>query len=307
MKIETIFDGIIVGTFIVSIIIWVRRIRSCRGFRDAAESLAPSESRYCPRWTLLDAFLAMLGQMLLFLLLCQWLLVCATGIAEVPVSPEPALESAQPMRTQFSISVASFLTIALVTLFLFVRQTRSPVALGWFGSWRHVKLGVLWSLLLLPPVLLFNSLLSLVVPYEHDVIEQFGELREPEIMAMTLLVTCVVAPLFEEFVYRALFQGGFEAFDSIRRHYKISGRLPTREQVNMFGWRPLGLWPIFAAAAIFCLQHWGQGAGPIALFPLAIGLGWLYRQSGSLVPCVIVHMVLNSFTMLNVYLTLPPA
>jgi membrane protease YdiL (CAAX protease family) len=62
-------------------------------------------------------------------------------------------------------------------------------------------------------------------------------------------------------------------------------------------WTPTAIWPIVVASIVFALMHWGQGLAPIPLFFLSCALGYLYRQTGSLVPSIIVHFVLNGFTM----------
>ena len=36
---------------------------------------------------------------------------------------------------------------------------------------------------------------------------------------------------------------------------------------------------------------------PIALFLLGLALGYLYRRTGSLLPCIVVHFLLNAMTM----------
>ncbi len=63
-------------------------------------------------------------------------------------------------------------------------------------------------------------------------------------------------------------------------------------------------WPIFFSAFMFALAHLGQGPAPFSLFVLALGLGYLYRQTHSIVPCVIVHLTLNSMTMIVFVLTI---
>lgn len=62
-------------------------------------------------------------------------------------------------------------------------------------------------------------------------------------------------------------------------------------------WTPTAIWPIVVASLLFAVMHWGQGLAPIPLFFLSLGLGYLYRQTGSLIPSIIVHFVLNGFTM----------
>jgi len=57
-------------------------------------------------------------------------------------------------------------------------------------------------------------------------------------------------------------------------------------------------WPILVSSLCFALVHWGQGLAPIPLFILALGLGYLFRQTGSLIACVTVHFLLNFYSML---------
>ncbi len=59
-------------------------------------------------------------------------------------------------------------------------------------------------------------------------------------------------------------------------------------------------WPILVSATLFALMHWGQGLAPISLFFLSLGLGYLYRQTHSVIPSVVVHFMLNGFSMLMV-------
>lgn len=67
-------------------------------------------------------------------------------------------------------------------------------------------------------------------------------------------------------------------------------------------WTPTAVWPLIVASLLFALMHWGQGLAPIPLFFLSLGLGYLYRQTGSLVPPIVVHFVLNGFTMSATFL-----
>lgn len=67
-------------------------------------------------------------------------------------------------------------------------------------------------------------------------------------------------------------------------------------------WIPNAIWPLVVASLLFALMHWGQGLAPIPLFFLSLGLGYLYRQTGSLIPSIVVHFVLNGFTMSATFL-----
>ena len=60
---------------------------------------------------------------------------------------------------------------------------------------------------------------------------------------------------------------------------------------------PLGPWPVLLSAALFAGLHWSHGPDPIPLFVLAVGLGYLYQRTHRILPCIIVHLLLNSCTM----------
>jgi hypothetical protein len=61
--------------------------------------------------------------------------------------------------------------------------------------------------------------------------------------------------------------------------------------------KPPPLWPTLVSSAIFALLHWGHGPDPIPLFVLALGLGYLYRQTHRVLPGIVVHMLLNAASM----------
>ena len=62
-------------------------------------------------------------------------------------------------------------------------------------------------------------------------------------------------------------------------------------------WITQSHWPIYVTSAIFAGLHIGQGAAPIPLFVLSVALGYLYRKTESILPCIVLHMVLNTFSL----------
>jgi len=62
------------------------------------------------------------------------------------------------------------------------------------------------------------------------------------------------------------------------------------------GFRP-PIWPIMVSAAVFALMHYNHGPDPIPLFVFAIGLGYLYQRTHRVLPCIVVHFLLNSLSM----------
>lgn len=77
----------------------------------------------------------------------------------------------------------------------------------------------------------------------------------------------------------------------------LSWRELERDLDTRSDWTPTAVWPIVLTSVVFAVMHWGQGLAPIPLFFLSLGLGYLYRQTGSLVPPILVHFTLNGFTM----------
>ncbi len=65
-------------------------------------------------------------------------------------------------------------------------------------------------------------------------------------------------------------------------------------------------WPILVSSSIFAAMHFHGtlDPDPIALFLLALGLGYLYRQTHRLLPCIVVHMLLNGSSMVMLGLSL---
>lgn len=56
-------------------------------------------------------------------------------------------------------------------------------------------------------------------------------------------------------------------------------------------------WPILVSALLFAGMHYSHGPDPIALFVLAIGLGYLYQRTHRILPCILVHFLLNACSM----------
>ena len=92
--------------------------------------------------------------------------------------------------------------------------------------------------------------------------------RETYGVAVTLLVTALLVPIFEELVFRGLILGG------LTRHIS-------------FGWANL------LQAVLFAAIH---ADPPRFLFYLALGLlgGWLVKRSGSLAPAIALHALNNT-------------
>ncbi len=108
-------------------------------------------------------------------------------------------------------------------------------------------------------------------PGKEKLLEQLGANEATSLLLLSAALTCVVAPICEEFLFRGY------VFTALR------------------SWR--GTWPAAVITGlVFGAVHAGS-APPLDLVPLA-GLGFglcvLYRYSGSLYPCIAAHSLNNS-------------
>lgn len=244
----------------------------------------------------------------------------------------PAAASAphDPVRLGALIAVdgvARLLTIGLVLTLLFLQDRRIVQRFGWLPRWRDIALGMVASCMLLPLVFGIQAALSNLVPYEHAVLEIISEGPPVWVLYAMAFTSMIVAPLVEEFFFRGVLQGWFQrlaapspspaaafaagaqevsalpaAAESLASPYTPpqSDDLATAtpdwidgKQVARWPW-----WPVLLSSLLFALVHLGQGAAPIALFFLALGLGYLYRITGRLWPSITVHFVLNGISTL---------
>ncbi|HXB66436.1 MAG TPA: CPBP family intramembrane glutamic endopeptidase [Solirubrobacteraceae bacterium] len=144
--------------------------------------------------------------------------------------------------------------------------------IGWLSPW----IGWLWALGMIVVTLLTFLVFSAIwaeilnVSAKEKVLEKLGADEGTVLLLLSAWLTCVVAPICEEFLFRGFI---FRA---------------------LYNWR--GLWP---AALLTALVFGGVHAGSapaIDLVPLAalgFGLCLLYRYTGSLYPCIATHCLNN--------------
>lgn len=143
-------------------------------------------------------------------------------------------------------------------------QLRADVVLGFAG------LG-----LVLAPLLALAGILDRIRPYQHEIIDILTAHRDPLTLALVAVCACVAAPIAEEFLFRRVLQGWLE-----RR--EPPGGPPAA---------------IIASSAAFALAHVGQGLGWIPLFFFGLVCGYLARQTGSIVPGIVLHSLFNAVSL----------
>ena len=165
----------------------------------------------------------------------------------------------------------------------------------------HIWLGFKSALWILPPVLIVSFWVSMLVPYEHVVLDTLRQAQSRELLLIIFVGTAIVAPVCEEFLFRVLLQGGLERLAGRETTFLPNQdkdcEAPLDDQAPIV-WKPTYYWPIVVSSLVFALMHAGQGAAPVPLFLMSLGLGYLYRQTGNITASLVVHMVLNSLTLL---------
>ena len=82
--------------------------------------------------------------------------------------------------------------------------------------------------------------------------------------------------------------------------------VPVRAELVDDGWqhelRGGAAWlPIVLVSVLFALLHYSHGPDWVALTLLAAGMGYLYQRTHSVVPSLVVHALLNSLSMLGLW------
>jgi hypothetical protein len=60
-------------------------------------------------------------------------------------------------------------------------------------------------------------------------------------------------------------------------------------------------WPLLVSSGLFAMAHYNHGPDPIPLFFLAVGLGYLYQRTHRVLPCIVVHFLVNATTMMRLW------
>lgn len=161
------------------------------------------------------------------------------------------------------------------------------------ASWRELGFGVeslsldlrlaVGALaIILGPLLALAGLLDRFVPYEHPIIDFLAAHRGLPALLLVAVAAVVVAPIAEEFFFRRVLQGWLE---------KIVGGPPA----------------IAMSAVLFGLAHMGQGLAWLPLVLFGAVAGYLARQTGSIVPGIILHALFNAASLVLVLWQTAPA
>ena len=160
-------------------------------------------------------------------------------------------------------------------------------------SLRHLttdlRLGTKAFIALIVPVLLLQIILTQWWPSEHPLAKFLEESPDPANFALVGIVAVIVAPLFEETLFRMLLQGWLEKLDCELQSASGAGSThsPLLEEL-----RPRA-WTIAVSATLFALAHYTHGPDWIPLLLLASGLGYIYQRTHRIQACLVIHFLVN--------------
>jgi membrane protease YdiL (CAAX protease family) len=279
-------------------------------------------------WGLVDVLLAV-G----LLIVCSSVALALAGVPpqEQTRSGPPALEPDLQASAIYSQAAVSLAVICLSAVAILWRHRADRRELGWavdrIGS--DVRLGIVAFLALAPPVYVLQIVLVTWFKSHHPLVEMLRKDPQPHLIVACIVSAVVVAPVAEEYLFRGLLQGWLERLATGRDHSRelfVGGRTeavdiqPSEkspaenfESSNsysalrvspaqgiaeaMHDFDPatnVAYWPMAVSAMIFALLHLSHGPDWIPLFFLAMGLGYLYRQTHRILPSIVVHFLLNA-------------
>lgn len=281
---------------------WIVRRRQTTG-----QSLVKPRLQQEPYWSFAEFFVGF-GLMLICstaaILTARRYLAAGSPDGVTPLDSEDVtITSHDLVVTSIAGSTAQLLVLFSLMVWMGLTRREYLVRWGLWPSWSDVRLGLIASLFILPPILMLAQLLDWYVQeYEHPVLDAVKQQPTLAVFLSMTFSAAIVAPIFEEFLFRGLLQGSIQkltrrlAFERQAAEQELD-RPTISETVSP---AEVASWPwnaVLVSSATFAIMHLGNGAAPIALFFFAVALGYLYRQTGRLWPCITVHFTLNLFSM----------
>ncbi len=294
--------------------------------------LIPWTPRQPVPWGLLD-LIGIVGLQLIAGTLLHEFKFIPSGKVEDLTLPEKQSVIAWNVGLSLLLAIASVLLVMVRT-----RATRRDLGWSWSRIVGDIRLGLIAFVMLAPPVYALQGLLvSLWKESKHPIVEMFKDAPDDRFFGVLFVSAAVVAPLFEELMFRVLLQGFLEKAFSFRGsmiellvaeptpllHLKavesdpISPmpadtnlcaatqlpapsieHAPAEPLYQLPEQRGLAAWlPIVISSAIFALLHYSHGPDWIPLLLLAAGMGYLYQRTHRILPSLIVHSLLNTLSM----------
>lgn len=255
----------------------------------------------------------------------------AVFTGEAPQLPSESLF----VSTLLQSSVTQAALVVIGSLWLAAGVAATPHDLGLPRRWRSlssdVGVGIATALAALAPVYLLQIVLTRLLDWEqpHSTLLVLAEHPTWQVAAAAFLAAAVAAPLFEEFIFRLLFQGWLEKVEDEQLGWSATGREEisaessertsaagekiapegadqskalsssesARRELVSFGGLPHGWAPILASSVAFAIVHVDQGPAVAPLFVFAVLLGYVYQRTHRVTPCIIAHAAFNSLSL----------
>lgn len=214
-----------------------------------------------------------------------------------------------------SIFAESLVKLAIMLAAIALTTLRTGATKSdWGWNPQHLQADVVLGLkafaLIMPPVMgLHAAVLHFFPSPKHPLLENLLVSPSLGLYGAALFGAVLIAPLVEEWAFRVLLQGWLEKVAARRNTWEqlISGESAPVPAASEFAESEAKLeeppqpspppWPVIVSALFFAGVH--QWPDQLPLFFLAMGLGYLYRQTHRILPSMVVHFCLNSVTMLS--------
>ena len=261
------------------------------------------------------------------MLLAFALAMTAVGVALFQDEPFD-LENSSSDELVRIVALGAFQVVVLTALFTGIvvgvsKATRYDIGFAEYVPEliRDFRIGFVAWLAALLPVYGTQSLLVFIFGEEsqHPLIHMIISDPNPLLLMAAFFSAVVVAPICEELTFRLFLQGYLEKwehqqvaepkesmltqlddFDSLDAENtdEPAQPLPIARQPEhgVFG-LPNGWFPIVVSATLFSLAHLGHGPDPIAIFVLALVMGYVYQRTHRITPCIVLHMLFNAFSL----------
>lgn len=211
--------------------------------------------------------------------------------------PAPASNAIQiPIEINLIARSMDVISVGLVSLFIVFRTNRTRKWIGWgtekLGS--DIAAGFKYFIMFTPIIIAINALVMSVsgADYNHPIQEMIK--KSPWLIAVAFWMACIVAPLTEEFAFRAVLIGWFESIQYGRERFTAAmvGESNPPETPTKPSW----IHPILSGA-LFGLAHFEYGVSWVPLVVFGIILGRMYQLRQSVWTTIVVHALFNFFSL----------
>jgi membrane protease YdiL (CAAX protease family) len=301
------------GLVAACLFLWVR---TAKRWPEGKSILPPVEARSKNSWGLVDFLFGMSAFVAIQ--------IAAFGIGRYFEIGSMDLTTKEPdLRLMGWISLFCLFTVPATTAWMMLRGELSFDEIGWSVKrlGQDCVLGLKAFAMIVPPIVILMNIVTKWsgVKYEHPVISAAQE--DSSLLFPAFLMAVISAPLLEEFGFRVLLQGFLEGlgrdrfsldrlFFGTRRSEAVVHNEETRSAGRTVE-SPIPLWPSVVTAVLFGLAHYSYGLSWLPLIFFGFGLGLLYRSTGRIWPCLVVHACFNALTIgmlaLNILYEIPIA